>query len=61
MPTTQAPLLTVQEVADLLRVTVRTVQRMEADRTLLPVRIGRAVRYRREDVQAFLDQQQATA
>ena len=61
MPTPETPLLTAQEVADRLRVTVRTLQRMDADRVLVPIRVGRAVRYRPEDVQEFLDRQAASA
>lgn len=61
MPTPEASLLTSQEVADRLRVTVRTLQRLEADRLLLPIRIGRAIRYRREDVDAFIASRKASA
>jgi len=61
MTTDEAPLFTAQEVADRLRVTVRTVQRLETEGTLIPVRVGRAVRYRREDVDEFLAQGRASA
>lgn len=60
MPT-DAVLLTAQEVADRLRITVRTLQRLEADGHLPAIRIGRSVRYRAEDLQAFIDGQQRTA
>jgi excisionase family DNA binding protein len=49
------PLLTAAETAHRLRVTTRTLQRMEADRVLVPVRIGRNVRYRTADVEAYID------
>ncbi len=47
-------LLTQQEVADLLRVTVSTVSRWSLDGTLRPVRIASTVRYRRDDIDAIL-------
>lgn len=49
-------LLTVSEVADLLRVSPRTVQRYAADRKLPAVTLpsGRGLRFRREDIDAFL-------
>lgn len=61
MPTPEASLQTAPEVADRLRVTIRTLQRLESEGLLVPVRIGRAVRYRREDVDAFIDRQAASA
>jgi excisionase family DNA binding protein len=45
------PLLTRAEVAGLLKVTPRTVQKLN----IRQVRIGRAVRYRPEDVQRYID------
>lgn len=50
-----APLLTQKDVAALLRVTVRQVRNLRIKR----VRIGRLVRYKTEDVQAFIDKRRA--
>ncbi len=47
-------LLTVAELADLLSVTDITVRRMVIRGQIPAVRIGRAVRFRQEDVDAFL-------
>ena len=44
------PLLTVREVADLLRVAEKTVRRWVAQRRLPCVRLGRAIRFARGDV-----------
>lgn len=55
-PTT-TQLLTQADVARLLQVTTRTVRRLKIRR----VRIGRAVRYRQEDVQKWIDKQRAAA
>lgn len=54
-------LLTKSETADLLRVSVKTVERWEKDGILNPIRIARSVRYRRTDVQALIAGQQAGA
>lgn len=46
---------TVQEVAELLGVSINTIRRATAE-GLLPYRqLGRLVRYTREDIQAYLD------
>jgi len=51
-------LLTEQELADLLKVSVRTVRSWRTEGTGPPsLRIGRGVRYRRRDVDAWLEQQ----
>ncbi|MDZ4178029.1 MAG: helix-turn-helix domain-containing protein [Coriobacteriia bacterium] len=56
MPTTaEKQLLTVAEVADLFRVTERTVRAWTAAGTLRAVRIGARVRYRRATLEALLD------
>lgn len=55
--TKEVALLTAPEVADRLRVTIRTLQRLEVDGELVAVRIGRSVRYRPEDVEAFIETQ----
>jgi excisionase family DNA binding protein len=56
-----ATLLTAPEVAGMLRITVRTLQRLDADGALVPIRVGRAVRYRPEDVAAYIERAKATA
>lgn len=48
-------LLTQAEVAQLLKITTRTVRTLNIRR----VRIGRLVRYRKSDVQRFIDQRAA--
>lgn len=48
-------LLTAEEVAEILRLSVRTVRRQIASGKLPIVRIGRAVRIRPEAVEALID------
>jgi excisionase family DNA binding protein len=49
-------LLTCQQVAEILRVHPRTVQRLERTGALRGIRLGRrAVRFRREDIQSFIE------
>jgi predicted DNA-binding transcriptional regulator AlpA len=53
-----APLLDSDQVAELLNVTRKTLEVWRCVRrypALRYIRVGRAVRYRPEDVQAFLD------
>jgi excisionase family DNA binding protein len=52
--TTLQPILTRQETAVLLRVSVRTLERWEEAGMLVPFRIGKNVRYRGEDVASLL-------
>lgn len=52
---TNTELLTIPEVAAALRISERTVKRMLAAGTLPRVRIGRAVRIRRTDVQKLTE------
>jgi excisionase family DNA binding protein len=53
-----APLMTPQEVADFLAMPVLTLQTWRAKRTGPRVyRVGRHVRYRREDVEEWLERQ----
>lgn len=54
MSTDETTLLTRMELAERFRVTVRTLERWAADGTLVPVRIGRSVRYRAADVDSFI-------
>jgi excisionase family DNA binding protein len=53
MPTYEE-LLTATEVAEMARVSARTVWRWKEDGTLASVAIGRVVRFRRVDVDALL-------
>lgn len=49
--------LTKQETADLLRVSLRTLERWREAGVLVPIPLGhgvRSVRYRREDVERFI-------
>lgn len=47
-------LLTLDEVADLLRVSTRTVRRLIADGHLRPVRIGRRTLVTRRELEAWV-------
>jgi excisionase family DNA binding protein len=49
-----APLLTVRDVAGLLRVSTATIYALAARGELPPVRISNALRFRSEDVDGFL-------
>ncbi|HSL12456.1 MAG TPA: helix-turn-helix domain-containing protein [Actinomycetota bacterium] len=53
-PFTEARLLTVNEVADLLRVSRMTVYRMIKDGDMPAVRVGRGYRLREDDVDTYL-------
>lgn len=53
-PTEQRPLLTVAEVAKHLQVSEREVRRYIEDEELKIVRLGRLVRIRWEDLEAFV-------
>jgi excisionase family DNA binding protein len=48
------PLLTVDDIAERLRVSTRTVRRWIDDGTLPVLRLGRAVRIEERDLQFFL-------
>jgi excisionase family DNA binding protein len=50
-----APVLTIAEAADYLRVSQRLVQRLIADGRLRSTRLGRRVLVRRVDVDAYLE------
>lgn len=55
MITSQADLLLPREVADIFRVTVRTLRNWERKGVLVPVRLPSGhKRYRREEVEALL-------
>jgi excisionase family DNA binding protein len=53
--TTIRPLLNRAAVAATLAVSIRTVDTLIANGSLRPVRLGKAVRFRQEDVEAFLE------
>lgn len=54
-------ILTDQEVADILKCSVTTVQRYVHEHKLTAIRIGRERRYRAADVMEFIDRQPSTA
>jgi excisionase family DNA binding protein len=51
----RAPLLTVAEVADLLRVSNMTVYRLIKAGDLAAIRVGKNYRIRRDDLDAYLN------
>lgn len=53
-----SPLMTTREVAQLLRRTERTIRNWVRKGRLKPVRLGRAVYFRRVDIERLLDPQQ---
>jgi excisionase family DNA binding protein len=53
-PFTEARLLTVNEVADFLRVSRMTVYRLIKDGEMAAVRVGRSYRLREDDVDTYL-------
>lgn len=57
-PATNAPLLTVQELAQVLKVSSRTVELLiRLNRAPPFIRVGRARRWRSEDIDAWLAEQ----
>ena len=56
--TTQNPILTPREVADLLKVSVRALDKWRSEAEAGPpfIRCGRLVRYRTSDLERWLDQ-----
>jgi excisionase family DNA binding protein len=55
-PTTPRPaVLTPRQASYYLQVSLSKLRKLEKDGTLLPVRIGRAVRYRRVDIERYLN------
>jgi excisionase family DNA binding protein len=59
LPTPNDHLLTVSQVAEQLQVTAQTIRNWIDHGTLPAVRIGRAFRVRRSDVEELLDQARA--
>jgi excisionase family DNA binding protein len=60
-PFTEARLLTVNEVADLLRVSRMTVYRLIKQGEMAALRVGRNFRLREEDVHSYLRQRYTEA
>ena len=58
---TQARLLTVNEVADLLRVSRMTVYRLIKEGQLAAIRVGRNYRLREDDVDEYLSKRYTEA
>lgn len=50
-------ILTVQEVADFLKVTTKTVYSLVRDDQLPSFRVGRSIRFRRADLEAYMKHQ----
>ena len=60
-PFTEARLLTVNEVADLLRVSRMTVYRLIREGDMAALRVGRSYRLREDDVNSYLSQRYTEA
>jgi excisionase family DNA binding protein len=60
-PFTEARLLTVSEVADLLRVSRMTVYRLIKDGEMSALRVGRSYRLREDDVDDYLSRRYTQA
>jgi excisionase family DNA binding protein len=60
-PFTEARLLTVNEVADLLRVSRMTVYRLIREGHMGALRVGRSYRLREDDVNSYLSQRYTEA
>jgi len=58
---TEARLLTVNEVADLLRVSRMTVYRLIKEGDIAALRVGRSYRLREDDVDDYLSQRYTVA
>ena len=54
------PFLTVRDVADLLKVSEKTVRRLQSRGDLPSFRVGTQVRFRRTDIEDWVDRQQDT-
>ena len=60
-PFTEARLLTVNEVADLLRVSRMTVYRLIKEGEMHAFRVGRGYRLREEDIHTYLNERYTQA
>jgi excisionase family DNA binding protein len=54
-PRGAAPLLTISDVADLLNVSISSVRRLQQARRLRFFKVGRNVRFSKQDVDVYLD------
>lgn len=55
-PSTSGDLLTVEQAADLLNITDHFVRRLIRERRIPFLKVGRLVRFRRADIEAYLVQ-----
>lgn len=60
MKTTTVSVMTVKEVADYLRVNQRTVYRLAVDRKLPGFKVGTSWRFKRADIDRWIDAQAAS-
>jgi excisionase family DNA binding protein len=60
-PLSRAHFLTVNEVADLLRVSSMTIYRLIKDGEMPAVRVGKSYRLREDDIDAYLAKQYTEA
>jgi excisionase family DNA binding protein len=52
----ESPLLSIRELASMLQVSTRTISRMKSEGSLpKPIFIGRLVRWKRKDIEAWLN------
>lgn len=56
-PNQPTPLLTVEDLATYLCVSTKTVRRMVDAREITHIRVGRAIRFRQEDVDEYLNRE----
>ena len=49
----ESPVFTYQEAADYLKISTRQIERLSADGTIPRVKLGRATRFNREDLDDF--------
>ena len=54
-------LLTISEVAELLKLSVSTVRRLQRQRKIPFVRVGRSIRFARSDLAAYLEKRRVGA
>lgn len=50
-------LYTIEQVAEILQVSIPTVRKLIKDRKLKAIRVGAQIRIRKEDLDSFLDSQ----
>jgi len=52
-------IMTIREVAEYLKLTEKTAYRLAADGTIPGFKVGGAWRFRRDDIEAWIDQKKA--